>query len=119
MNQNDLPEPTAAAIMDRAGSIARRPVVPLRLGENKVGPIVSRNPFTAVEEANRVNADLASRLDELAKKMVGSEAPAFKPPEKDIEQNGLLPFSGEIARLMTERTRHMISVVDKIEEFLG
>lgn len=75
------------------------------------------NPFTAIEDASRTNAELLKRLQDFAKRMVG-DVPPFNLHEKEVEGAGLLPFTAKIATLMAERDRYMISLIDRMEEHM-
>jgi hypothetical protein len=97
---------------------AMRPVVPMRKDEpvKKDNPA---NPFAMIQAANRGSEDLVTRLQNLVEKLAG-DTPTFEPGKEPSEDTGgLLPLAARVANLITERSRHGVTLVDKIEEYLG
>lgn len=92
-----------------------RPVVPMRRADAPA----AKNPFTALNEANKEHEELNHRLENLVEKLAG-DAPRFgHAPENAPTPTGLLPLSRGVAMLITERSKHGVSLIDRLEELLA
>jgi len=111
-----------------------RPVVPMRehlgttavrgfndhLQTSKPKP-AQLNPFDELQAANREHAQLVERLQALTNRLVG-ETPSFNAIEDEVpaaKPSGLMPLAASVAQLIQERSRHGVSLIDRIEENLG
>ena len=79
------------------------------------------NPFDELQAANREHAQLVERLQALTNRLVG-ETPSFNAIEDEVpaaKPSGLMPLAASVAQLIQERSRHGVSLIDRIEENLG
>lgn len=100
---------------------AMRPVMPTR-GPAPAEDVTAKNPFTALNEANKAHEELNDRLEKLVEKLTGA-APRFagpgeNPVEKLAGKPGLLQLSRAVATMIGERSRHGVSLIDMLEENL-
>lgn len=103
-----------------------RPVVPMRdlavprptttYLQTRVGAPI--NPFTALQEANKDNEQLIARLQALCNKLAG-DTPGFEHKNDATPPGGLMQLAAGVSHLISERSRHGVSLIDKIEEFLS
>src|SRR4051812_42387644 len=89
---------------------AMRPVVPMRK-EEPVKKDNPANPFAMIQAANRDSEQLGDRLQQLAEKLAGPSL-KFDPADR-AEAQGLMPLAGEVARLIGERSKHGVALIDK------
>ena len=92
-----------------------RPVVPMRSTAPK--PKAQLNPFGELQAANKESQQLYERLQALADKLVGPSPPYDA--INDEPPGALMPLAARVAQLIQERSRHGVSLIDKIEEHLG
>lgn len=130
----ELPEADANTIFGKPAEPRPRPVVPVRdvltqSGaklrsfndhlQTKPTTTAEPNPFTVLQEANKAHEQLVVRLETLAEKLAGNVPPFSIGPENPPTAPGLLPLAARVAQLIQERSRHGVSLIDKIEEHLG
>jgi hypothetical protein len=114
--------PPGGAPLSTSFRPSMRPIVPMRVteGTRPKEPVKKdnpANPFAMIQAANRDSEQLGDRLQLLAEKLAGPSL-KFDPADR-TEVQGLMPLAGEVARLIGERSRHGISLIDKIEEHLA
>lgn len=101
---------------------ASRPVMRPIMSTRAQPPITdpaARNPFTALNEANKAHEELTQRLEALVERLNGA-APRYTAQNTPAEPGkpGLLPLSRSVATLILERSRHGVALVDLLEEYL-
>jgi len=127
-----LPEADANTIFGKPTTTSMRPVVSMREPLNPSPKVrafndhlqtpkpkaAQLNPFNELQDASIANEQLVERLYTLCAKLAGA-APEFAPPAGEGSPGALLPLAARVAQLIRDRSNHGISLIDKIEEYLG